>query len=255
MALGPAIGLALGERGWLKWLGAAACPVLVIGVVISGSRAGLLGTAAVVMIMLMVTRQRNLVIGFGVGAIVAAALLLTNALPFSSGNAIARVFGGDATVRSTDVGVSDAERLGRLREALDLGLSRPLTGVGFEVARDSHSIYLQIWLSAGVIGLIGLVVVMRATLSPLFSVMRSPRDQIERSDQLLLWGLSASFGGYLATGLFHNAIWDRFIWTLPALIIAQRTLRAGQASWSRRTEDAVAPQRIPAGFVVQRKFL
>jgi hypothetical protein len=213
LALGPAFAFTVsGRRQWsaLSWIAVAA---LLGGVVVSGSRASLLG-ATVVCIVALVRfgpRFRRIAVAVLLGTIFCFQTVGNVALPAQ--NAFHRTFGAQ-------VASSEQSDLGR-REALNSTVaeiaSHPATGVGFSNALAAHDVYLQLLASGGPLALVGFLIIVGTSIAPLG---RLARDRDVASDRLLHVALAASFAGFLVADMFQNALWDRFVWIIPVLLAA-----------------------------------
>jgi O-antigen ligase len=91
----------------------------------------------------------------------------------------------------------------------------PLIGTGYAGINTAHSIYLQILQSAGLVGMLALVIYFAA---PLAGVRRELG--VRRLDHVTL-GVAAAVGVFLIIGLVQNLIYVRapfivvgFLWTL-----------------------------------------
>lgn len=230
LALGPLMALTLHARGIMRWIGIACGVALTGGLLVSGSRAGFLGLMVTLAAMAVLSRQKRVAAGVIGGAILGVVALSSPVVKLPKGNALARLLGsGEGGVQSGVV-QSNEGRLERFREALNVAMENPLTGVGFEHAREAHNIYIQLWSSAGILGIIGLALVIRAVLSAPVSNFMHPKSSGDPTALILLLGFSASFIGYLAAGTFQNALWNRYIWLIPtlAVILAPHALRYRQ---------------------------
>jgi O-antigen/teichoic acid export membrane protein len=215
LALGPALVLTGEMRSWRRVAGIFTTFVLFGGIVVSGSRAGLLG-ASVVFLLALVLSGRRSVVGAAIGSAAVAALFLAVAQPrLPAVNAINRLF----DEHSPSVMQSDAARRTALDEAVDTISRHPFTGVGFENAKATHNIYLEAWASGGLLTLLGLLTIAWATLTPLRAAARRA-TQAQYREQIVAMGISLGFAGFLVASLFQNAIWERYIWLMPALVSA-----------------------------------
>lgn len=211
LASGPALALATRTRGAVRALALLCCGALALGVVLSGSRAGLLGLAIVVLLAVVLFNRRRVVLGLAVAALALSGLGAVGAVDLPSGTAVTRLVSGDANVR-----LSNRERRAQLEASLDRVRRHPLTGEGFAYATEGHDIYLQLWASAGLLGLAGFALVAGSALAPL--ARRPLARQRAHADAVLLVGVGVAFGGYLVAGLFQNVLWDRNVWLAVGLL-------------------------------------
>lgn len=212
MALGPALGLAAGLRGWRRILAAGLVAVLVAGVVASGSRAALVGSGGLAIAFAVGYPRAVLPMLAALGGV--ALLGVTGVLDIGGSNALARLVGFDGL----GAAASDAERWLLLDAALDRLDLAPLVGSGFESALEAHNVYLQVWMGAGVPGLGGIALLVATAGRRYFEARASARDSRDAMATLAL-GLASGWIGYFVIALFQNALWDRYVWVPAALIV------------------------------------
>jgi O-antigen ligase len=175
---------------WLLWVALGAN---LAATVMSGSRAAVV--LVVLLAVLYPVLERSALTAYAVVAIGVTAVLLSNKILglAGQGSALERL-NGDATASTSDSVRS---------HALDSGLSalqaHPLLGNGFENALAAHNIYLQVAESAGIIGLIGFLLMFAAIIGPLFQ--RGPMHRLG-------YGALA----YAVDGLMTASLWDRMVW-------------------------------------------
>lgn len=221
LAFGVALGLLVSSPGAYRRLVLTGClAILGVGVITSGSRAGLVGVVVTVAVFLVLTKQWKLV---GLGAVLVglvAGAIYFNLFAIGELNAVNRMRGDRSSFES------DRERMEAAEQTIDIIRLNPVTGSGFESAKAAHSIYLQLWASAGLLGLafaLGLAVL---TLRILLEAKR-------RHDHLAM-GVAAAYAGYLVLGAVSNILWDRYVWVHLAVLV---TLVA--------TESAAVNKRPP----------
>lgn len=205
LASGISLGLALTSRRTPRRLAVALCVVHVGGIVTSGSRAALGGAVAFFIIYLFVTRQWRVVRWATVGAACCAGLLAAGVIRVPESNALARILGNDPT--SVE---SDEARASLRSETLERIDAHPLTGDGFAGATLGHSLYLQLWASAGLLGLAGFFTLVLVVVRMMVS---RPRP-----DPLVM-AMLASYSGYLVAAYASNVYWDRYVWLHLALAV------------------------------------
>ena len=86
------------------------------------------------------------------------------------------------------------------------------SGSGFANARYTHSLYLELWASAGLLGLafgVGLILL----VVHYFRKAKNDRN-------LIALGMASAYLGQLAAFAFSPALWDRYLWIYLALLIA-----------------------------------
>lgn len=213
LASGMAAGLFLTSSRRGSWLAAGLWAVLAVGILKSGSRAGLVGEAVLILILIVLTGSTR-ILRWCIGATVCVAVLLFfNLIPYDEQDALARLFGrGSSTVAQ-----SDFER-GQLRAKAIEGIEEhPLTGAGFEEARVAHNVYLQVWGAAGIIGLAGMAVLWLAGIRGLLDGMAGDR---------WLLGVAGSAASFLVLAAASNILWDRYLWFSLALFVTGMSARA-----------------------------
>ena len=190
-----------------RWVVVAAGLVCVASVLLSGSRAAALVIAMIALVHPVLERSLAWAFALVAGTItlfVAGGPLLS---VLGEGSAVGRL-GGDSTTTTSD----------RLRvEALEHGvaefLRHPILGSGFdETALFAHNIYLQVAIGVGIIGALGYVAVLAASVLPLLRPGPMRR--------LGYVGL-----GYVTIGVLTNSLWDRFVWMGVALAIVASVTR------------------------------
>lgn len=224
MATGPALGLfLLGSRRAKILAGTGIIPALLWGVAVSGSRAALVGWLVVVLTV-VVALWRLEVLGWAAVAASALFVVVTVGLVTVPGtDAFDRLFQPDSSVR-----LSDTERSEVREESLAQIRQSPVTGAGFKEARSAHSLYVQVWASAGVMGLAGLLMI--AWRTALLIVRSCGRSLVvHHTRDPLVTCVTAGFLGYLVGGVGQNILWDRYVWLVLAMSLA--LLSAG------RTDD------------------
>lgn len=187
-----------------SWLGVGI--VLAGGLLTSGSRGGLVGAAAGVLVMLAVLPAgRRLfvpLLGLGVGA---AALTVAVAPSAATQLAVALRLSDAATAQE-----SNAIRSGIADQALvDFGHS-PLRGLGLSVVTDGHSIYLQLLASGGLLLGIAFAVAMAGCALDATALARRVGD--------LPRVLLAATGVWLLVGIVENQLTDVYLYVPFALV-------------------------------------
>ncbi|MGH2561661.1 MAG: oligosaccharide flippase family protein, partial [Thermomicrobiales bacterium] len=251
MATGPAIALTLLSRGLGRWIGVGCGLTLAAGLLISGSRAGLAGIGMTLIAMAAFTKRAEIAAGIAAAFFAGTGLIVTGVVNLPAGNALARLFGSEDRTVVQGVFASDEMRQDQFQQGLDRVLANPFTGVGFEDALASHDIYLQLWSSAGVLGLAGILTIAVVLLNVPARTLLARGALATPPPMMLLLGFGASFFGYLVTGLFHNALWDRYLWLTPALIavLTPHAVAAVSALRTRRASSASAgPSRLRPGY-------
>jgi hypothetical protein len=214
MALGAGLGLAYstGRRGRLVL--AVLIPVLAVGTFLSGSRSGLVAAAIVVVVISVVIRDRKLILSSMAGVVALGTIVVFGLAGRSGSSGLGRLLGGGGAQGS------DQARGLTIRAALNTILHHPVTGGGFQLALSTHEIILEVAATAGVFGVVGLLVVAWVVLRPLWSRYGWGRQRAMQSGDVLLIGLMAGVIGFYANGIFGNQLYDRYIWIIITMAVA-----------------------------------
>jgi O-Antigen ligase len=221
-------------RGWGRAAAIAATGVLLLGILASGSRVGILSAVLAVGFMgLLIAKLRGRILAAGLAAIVALGLVAALA---PSGNSLFSSFdrlggGGSAAGANT-------QRFDQFRESLDIALDYPVTGVGFQVIADAHSLPVQFWEAAGFLGVFALILYVTGALGTGWRLIRDPSLPKGMSD--LAGALTASIAVWLISGLLQNQVADRYIY-VPVGVLLGLTLAAA----ARRSQDQLS-RPVPA---------
>jgi len=206
LAIGVTLGLTFSSPSLGRQTFLAVClAALGVAVIESGSRAALVGSVVTIAAFLVVTRRWTLIAMGAAAAGFASIAIYLNWFAIGELNAVNRMQG------DLSAAASDRIRGEMAQEAVDIILLNPVVGSGFQSAKAAHSIYLQLWASAGFLGLVfavGLVVI----------TVRMLLTAGQRSD-LLAIGLASSYVGYLTAGAVSNILWDRYVWLHLAVLL------------------------------------
>lgn len=244
LASGPCFSLFGNSRGLTRLLTIAIALIITLGMLPSGSRAGVIGyTVSLICYFALSRNYRNALAVVGVGSALML-LLLTQHVPGVRTNAIDRIIETRSTQGAQDTGASDQGRSALLRATIDEFKSRPLIGSGLIAARAAHNVYLQVLAATGLIGFIGFGTVVRASLVDAVLYWRRKTQTFDREMMRLVIGLSAGYCGLLAADFFQNAMWERFMWVTPCLIVASTPLALHGAT---KPNDELV-QRLPVKF-------
>ena len=206
LAFAAALGVFLSSRGGRQRLAMAMTGMLAVGILASGSRAGVGGVAVFVLAFLFSTQNWRILKWLGTAAVIFGVLIMTGTLGLSDTNAVGRLLGYDETVETSNQERSEARRA--TLESID---RRPVTGIGFTVAKEGHNVYLQTWAASGVIGLTGLCVIGVAVARRLWQGAQGSS---------LGPAMLSGYVGYLGAALFSPIFWDRYLWLYLALTMA-----------------------------------
>lgn len=211
------------------WLVAAA--VLAGGVVWSGSRSGLIGVigggSVIVLYLLRQGRWRPVAAVAAAGA----AIFLVAAIGIVRLPVVDRLLLRTDTVASTYAVESTDRRLDLARERLErAGPGSLLWGSGMEnsLRAGGHSGYLEIWVGTGLLGITGWITVCAVTIAPV--VRRAWRRRPLTGADAVVLAAGAGFLAHLASTLFLEHIWDRYIWLLVAVVAVIRHARSSSGT-------------------------
>ncbi|MFF1252994.1 O-antigen ligase family protein [Pseudarthrobacter sp. NPDC058329] len=218
----------------LALLSLAGITLCVWGTIIGGSRAGIVAIAVVVL---------GAVVGLGASKLSMFLLLAGGGFLYAisvgfidiSGkhNAIGRLLGG-GSAEEADMG-----RSLKYEAVWDRINNNMFVGNGFENARDGHSLYLQMWDSGGVLGILAAVILVLAAVA---AFLRARRTKNRLA--VVLW---SGYIGYLAAAILSNQMWDRYIWLALALAIMSE-------HFTPKPEPLAAPQNhVTVPSVLLRK--
>lgn len=232
LALLAVMALPLGARLWATARRRSTRPLLALGFVIlgwgllaSGSRAGLLGAAVVSAFLLArATGSVGRAVTF-TGAAALAVVLVVGPSGVAGENAFARL-GGSASATG-----SDTSRRAFLEAGIEQITRSPVVGTGltFDNLRY-HNLVVQYWAAAGLLGLVGVVMVLGSGAAPAVRSLASPR-RIRSLDTRArdLWYASVGFVGYATIVMFQLRTWPRnvmgFIALVGALSLGERQAR------------------------------
>lgn len=228
-------------RPWLRHLLLAMFGFSIIATLITYSRGGFLGLAAVLSVLFLKSRAKLVVL-----------LLLTVGIPFATSVLPEQWFRRMETIETYE---KDGSAMGRIRAwqlALRLGLDRPALGAGFrpftpemyqqylpdhllsaDIGADAHNIFFQVLAEHGFTGLslyVGLI------LSTMLSLRRMIRKS--RKDPSIQWiydytqMLEASLVGYLVSGFFLSMSYFDLFYQLLAITIILKKL---SYAWERES--------------------
>jgi O-antigen ligase len=238
-AMAIPIGLVLLTRARKAWAFSVYLPAVLVlsaGVLVSGSRAALLaGIAGGLLLPAVGHRLWKPVV---VVSFAAAAILLVTSATFAFGEAPSFTNPFVAIQRITtpaSTTSSDTTRLQYYGAALTDFATHPLTGVGFDVVRGAHDIYLQLLEAGGVLALLAFVVFSAGSLRR--GLLLSRDADLDHESRNLASAFTVSVLIWLLAGLVQNFIYDRFLYVPVGLIIG-----LGLASVRR---SAVGVERSP----------
>jgi hypothetical protein len=190
-------------------------------VLTSGSRAALLGTGVAVLAVCWLLGRYVLLLAAVTLLALGLLLTATGLLDVASETSLARLAGNEASREA------DLDRIDHLQLTFDRGAGAPFLGAGFEYALQGHNVYLQVWSSAGVVGLAGFAAAVAAVGTTLWR--GAQRCQRSSPNRAVLVGVLGGGLGYLTSSMFQNMLWDRYLWLYFGIGVAI-ALRAAAAS-------------------------
>lgn len=228
---------------------------LCLGVVLSGSRVGMVGLGVALVLTLVLDsrvrrtwRRPGLTLIGTYAAVLAATLIvfvlgppaaLMNTVP--DGSAVGSESGGTVSSvsrldpLSISAKVSNEERLERMWDSIDLISQRPLSGYGYQWIEASHNIYLQLLVAGGIFALVGFASAMFGYLEEAWSIRRRLRGAAATMATALL----VSMITFLVMGLFQTDLLDRYLY-LPAGLVLAMSILVGVREGATEISDSVA---------------
>lgn len=231
------------NRSFRLFLILGVCSILV-AIVLTYSRGGLVGLVAVICFMIWLSRKRWKVI------FVASFLLL-----FSGGMALTMLPEGYIDDMSTITDKEDGTRNLRLLHwttAIEMFKANPVFGVGpnnypwtsnqylylspyfkegarFRSGRQSHSLYFTLIPELGLVGIITFIILIFKYRSETIDVMRSTTNEETRS---IAKSLYASLVGFLVAGAFISVLYYPILWHFIFLTLVFCGIESKQSSLS-----------------------
>ena len=242
----PALMLAAdSRRTWLRLVGMGSAALISAGLLLSGSVGGMLAASAATVFWLAVRGvSLRLVVGFG--AVVGSAFVLMTATGVTDApspvDRISRVTSAEEAERGT--GGTFYTRLDGYSKAWNRIYEQPLIGVGFDedsvenVLGDDtapHNILVNPWLTAGVLGLMGAVVLLYGAFACGLTTLKLSAAR----DRPVVTALLAALVAFIVFAMGEPILFVRYGWFPTALLIA---VRAQQ----RRASSIEQGQRVPA---------
>jgi hypothetical protein len=220
--------------GRRRQVGAVLLLVLAGGVFVSGSRTGLAVAMLCVLVATLVIvplRRLVLAVALPVGLLTLAYLALEKL----------RIIG------SAGQG-SDTIRAEVARQAVRDIKERPLLGIGFDVAGDGHSVYLQAVAAGGLLTLGALIAHTAAAL-------RTVRLRLHGRVDLVTAALLGSVAAWLLLIVTENALVERYMYLPLAFLLVLAQLRDDETRAQRRADLAAmassSAARVPAAVPAQ----
>ncbi len=236
MALPIALLRAAQLRGLGRAAALAAAGILLAGVLASGSRDGLVGAfLAVGLTGMLIPRLRTRILAAGIAAVVAFGAIAAFA---PSGNSL--FSGVDRLQGEGSASGASTQRFDQLHESIHLAWGHPFTGIGFQVISDAHNLGVQVWESAGILGILALLLFVTGVFHLGWRLYRDPA--LPRGSPEFVGALTVSFAIWLVSGLLQNPIADRYIYVPVGLLLG-----LSLAADARRPGTISDKPSLPAG--------
>ena len=222
----PALMLAVDSpQRRMRVIGTASTGLLAAGLLLSGSVGGLLAATVATMVWLALRGVSLRILVSGAVILASAVLLMTatgNTDSPSPINRIQRVSSAEEAAAGT--GGTIYTRIEGFALAWSRITEQPLVGVGLDQSSSLevlgkhtlHNLVLGPWLTAGVLGLVGIVLLIAGAISTGFRVLRHSPSQNRSFDAALLAALVA----FVQHGMGEPILFVRYGWFPTALLIA-----------------------------------
>jgi O-antigen ligase len=238
------------ERGWRRWLWWAGTSVLLLELVLTGSRGGFLGLLLVLVLLAFRLMKRAIpaLIGIAVALLV---VLLVVPNPMTR-----RLLASGLSDDFRDAGVeaSNQQRLEVVKAGLRMVQANPVFGVGLgnfkarvlqygqgdlEADNIAHNTYLELAAELGIAALASFLLVVGAALVSLGRTARLARSAHLPLLEELAIGLHAGLWGYLVGAFFLSAQYEKFFWLVIFLTICLERIARREA---RRAHERLAAE-------------
>lgn len=214
--------------------------LFILGIMVSGTRAAVIGAFAGLGAMLMFQRGlriRGVTIA-GVAALAAFVAGITNRALFSI---VDRLASGSTSATTSDVSRSQA-----FADTFHDIIERPVVGYGFEVVRGGHNLYLELAHAGGIVALAAFLYFAVGLLRSAQSLGKD--TTLPDASRTTAIGLTGAVVTWLTLSLFQNSVFDRFLYIpvglLVALVINARSSVARTKPNLHMKEDAVLPLAV-----------
>ncbi len=211
-------------RADIRWrlAGACALPVLLAGVIASGSRGG--SVTILVGVVLSVALLPRLRRGLGIVLPVVGMIGIVVLLYTGVGH---HILDQVRLAKGSDVSGADYARGYAADLAVEQIRARPFSGVGFSVIADAHDIYLELLAAGGIIALTSFLLFCGGLVSAARRGLRGP----QRDETI---AASLAVGLWLIGGVVGNELADKFLYVVPGILLALARVA------SRRPSDGTA---------------
>jgi putative inorganic carbon (hco3(-)) transporter len=231
------------RRRWL-WIGAGG--ILIVMIVLTGSRGGFLGLLAAG--VLFVYRRRGLAAAAGIMLLLVVGVL---AVPSELSTRALATISGDSSQLPVELEASNRAHVGLFWAALRMISESPVTGVGplnfkdlsqrytgLEQANMAHNMFLEIASEMGLPVLFIFILVLATAFRTLGSAARLRGGPEAR--RLAAWseGLRSGLSGYVVSGCFISAEYEKILWITIFLTIVVGELARRHRAAVAAEEDA-----------------
>src|SRR5215471_12371265 len=240
-----AIAIALAAKGLARLFYFVCAAVLAVGVLVTLSRGGFLGLAAMGGLLLWkLGRGRRLKITLA-GALICGVLLA--ATPGGYGARIATILNTEE-----DQTGSAQERRQLMELAASIAIHRPIVGVGmgnFHIysihEKAAHNSYLEIAAELGVMGLIAYLTVIFAPLRSIRRIERQTAGMRSKGEREMYWlsvCVQSALIAYMVCSFFASIQYLWYLYYIAAYAVALRQIHAAEEMESSSSNNqALAP--------------
>lgn len=238
----------------LLWI--AGFGVLLLSLILTGSRGGALGLAVAVVLLTFGMGRRPVVTLAGIVALVLTLMLV---VPNSLGTRLLASLDPEAAT-STSATISERDRRALLQAGLNMIRANPVFGVGLGNFKDvvqrygevrmpkiAHNTYVHLAAELGVPGLLFFGLIPLATFVSLSRSARLARAVGNRPLQDLAIALRAGLAGYMVAAFFLSAQYEKFFWLVIFSGVCLELIVRRQAFAAREGEKE--PPRVRAAVV------
>jgi O-antigen ligase len=225
------IGLAASSTGRRRIFGIVVAVGSMYGVLLSGTRGAVLVVVAGIAFFLVAMKSARIVAAFIGVALVG--LLFTVVAPglFSGSETIVRLQGGgNAVLSNTGRDILREQTYALIR-------THGLTGAGFRYLAPPHSFILGILVSAGILGIVGTIVIVATLVLRLLT--------IQNRDPMAVAAIAAVLGLFTSSWVV-NFGWDRWLWVLIAVFATVRL--PGEALADDEQAEVQHPGLVPSAL-------
>jgi len=223
VAFVPALMLAVNARGYMRAVNWSAAIFVGAGLLLSGSVGALLAAVVSTGVWIVASRRAVPTVAFLTALVLGGTVLLgtTGTDVASPGERFARVTEADVPRRT---GGTLHSRIDVYRAAWDQIATQPFVGVGLDeessnrrLEHQVHNILLLPWFAAGLLGMLGILVLLTSVIVAGLRVIGSVRTTDDRN---LAISLYAGFIAFVVFAMSEPVLFVRFGWAPAAFLIA-----------------------------------